>query len=55
MQEIENGSNRVADEMRSITSATEEQSASSEEIASASEALAKQAQDVQSILNSFKF
>jgi len=46
---------RVADEMQSVSAATEEQSASAEEIASASDALAKLAQDVQTGLRKFKF
>ncbi|WP_269318762.1 hypothetical protein [Anaerovibrio lipolyticus] len=41
--------------MQSVSAATEEQSASAEEIASASDALAKLAQDVQTVLRKFKF
>ena len=55
MHEIDAGARRVADEMQSVSAATEEQSASAEEIASASDALAKLAQDVQTVLRKFKF
>ena len=47
------GARRVADEMQSVSAATEEQSASAEKIASASDALAKLAQDVQTVLRKF--
>lgn len=55
MQEIDTGANRVAEEMQSVSAATEQQSASAEEIASASDSLAKQAQEVQETLHKFKF
>ena len=55
MHEIDAGARRVVDEMQSVSAATEEQSASAEEIASASDALAKLAQDVQTVLRKFKF
>jgi methyl-accepting chemotaxis protein len=41
--------------MQAVSAATEEQSASAEEIAAASEALAKLAQDQQAALSSFRF
>ena len=55
MGAIDSGARKVADEMQSVSAATEQQSASAEEIASASDALAKLAQDVQSVLRRFKF
>lgn len=55
MRDIDQGSTRVADNMQSISAATEQQSASAEEIASASDTLAKQAQEVQENLQKFNF
>ena len=45
----------VAEEMQNVSAATEEQSASAEEIASASDALAKLASEQQASLQRFKF
>ena len=55
MVEIDTGAKRVNDEMQSVSAATEEQSASAQEIASASDALAKLAQEVQILLGKFQF
>ena len=55
MNDIDKGSKQVADNMQSISAATEEQSASAEEIASASDSLARQAQEVQENLKKFQF
>ena len=55
MEQIDTGAAKVADNMQSISAATEEQSASAQEIASASDSLARQAQDVQEKLQKFKF
>ena len=45
----------VADEMNSVSAATEEQSASAEEIASASDSLSRLAQELQQEVEKFKF
>ena len=46
---------KVVEEMQSVSAATEEQSASAEEIASASDALAKLAEEMQGSLKSFQY
>ena len=55
MNEIDKGAKHVADNMQSISAATEQQSASAQEVASASDALARQAQEVQENLQKFQF
>ena len=52
---IEKQGSKVAEEMQAVSATTEEQSASAEEIASASDALAKLAQDQQLSLQRFKY
>jgi len=48
-------SKKTSDNMRTISGATEEQSASNEEIAAASQALSKMAEDMQDAVGQFKF
>jgi len=55
VEEVDGQGKKVANEMQSASAATEEQSASAEEIASASDALAKLAQDQQLALHQFRF
>ena len=52
---IDNISRKTADNTQTISSATEEQSASNEEIAAASHSLAKLAEDMQVAIGQFKF
>ena len=52
---IDGHGKKVAEEMQSVSAATEEQSASAEEIASASDALAKLAQEMQLSLRKFQY
>ena len=51
---IDNVSRKTADDTQTISSATEEQSASNEEIAAASQALAKLAGDMQEAIGKFQ-
>ena len=51
---IDEISKKTADNMRTISAATEEQSASNEEIAAASQALSKMAEDMQDAVGQFK-
>lgn len=51
---IDEISKKTADNMRSISAATEQQSASNEEIAAASQALSKMAEDMQDAVGQFK-
>ena len=55
IQEIDAQGATVASEMENVSAATEEQSASASEIASASDSLAKLAQDLQGTLQKFQF
>ncbi len=55
MQNIDAGAKRVADEMQSVSAAAEEQSASSDEILSASTSLAKLATEMETGLKKFQF
>ena len=55
VESIDAMSNKTADNTQTISSATEEQSASNEEIAAASHALAKLAEDMQVAVSQFKF
>ena len=52
---IDRHGKKVGEEMQSVSAATEEQSASAEEIASASDALAKLAQEMQLSLRKFQY
>ena len=54
MDAIDNASNKTSDSMQTISSATEEQSASNEEIAAASQALATLAVKMQEAVGKFK-
>ena len=51
---IDEISKKTADNMRAISASAEEQSASNEEIAAASQALAKMAEDMQEVVGQFK-
>ncbi len=53
--EVDQQGQQVSDEMRSVSAATQQQSASAQEIASASDALAHLAQDLQDTLSHFRF
>ncbi len=53
--EVDQQGQQVSEEMRSVSAATQEQSASAQEIASASDALAHLAQELQDTLSHFKF
>lgn len=55
INDIDNQGKKVAMEMESVSAATEEQSASSAEIATASDSLAKLAQELQGSLDRFRF
>ena len=52
---IDEISKKTSDNMRTISGATEQQSASNEEIAAASQALSKMAEDMQEAVGQFKF
>ncbi|MBV5349572.1 methyl-accepting chemotaxis protein, partial [bacterium] len=52
--QIEKVSQKTAADAQGISAATEEQSASMEEIASSSQALAQLAGDLQSVINQFR-
>ena len=52
---IDKQGKKVAEEMQSVSAATEQQSASAQEIASASDALAKLAQEMQLSLRKFQY
>ena len=51
---IDEISRKTADNMKAISASTEEQSASNEEIAAASQALSKMAEDMQDAVGQFK-
>ena len=53
--EIDRQGDKVASEMQSVSAVTEEQSAAASEIASASDSLARLAQELQTSLQRFKF
>ncbi len=55
IEDIDMQGTRVADEMQNVSAVSEEQSASAAEIASASDSLAKLAQELQDTLRQFKF
>jgi methyl-accepting chemotaxis protein len=54
VKEIDSLTKTGGGEMQTVSAATEEQSASIEEIASSSQALAKLAQDLQAAVNKFR-
>ena len=55
IEEIDAQGTAVSDEMQNVSAVSEEQSASANEIASASDSLARLAQDQQNELRKFKF
>lgn len=55
IEDIDTQGARVSDEMQNVSAVSEEQSASAAEIASASDSLAKLAQELQDTLRKFKF
>lgn len=55
IQAIESVGRRVSEETQTVSAVTEEQSASVEEIAASSQTLARMAQDLQSVVNRFRF